>query len=343
MRITAVTGYEARQVGHRPVARVAGLPGLAGRGYRVHVRLPILRTILAPLVTSALLALFPSASTQPFYVNMIDNRTGGPYQLGRFLRGAASPAGPIARARCDLWGPSAVRVGGGVRLYAAEHDCRGWHRVVRLVSRDGRKFGPARLVLRTTDELRMPTVVRDRNVYHLWYSADRGGLARVLIHASSRDGIHFSRFREVLAADDLTSISVASVFRDGGRWRMFVQGYSRDVNRAYPYLVTFGSPGSGRYRIVGRVRTDRPTPKIDASWVCRSARGYRGLFTLYGDTDPARHGWEWTAPFRSRSLLGPWRVAGNSLPPALPLMAGTPKTSVENPTRPVATARIERC
>ena len=288
-----------------------------------------------------MLAFFPGAQNSPYYVNM--KAPSGGYSLGRYLWGKPSPVGPIAAGGCGLWAPSVV-TGKRTRLvmYAMQNDCRGWHQLIAFGSPDGVSFTRLATVLSDDVEMRMPAVVRAGNRYHLWYSSDRGGFASVLMHASSTDGLRFSRPRPVLRAGRLTAIAAASVVRDRGVWHMFLQGYSRDLSRAYPYHVTFRDPDQRRYRLGARIKTSRAAPKVDMSWVCRTPRGYRGIFTLYG-AGGSRLGREWTAPYESSRLAGPWRALGDSTEPLLTLDNLGQNQSVENPTQAIDSPRIPRC
>ena len=195
------------------------------------------------------------------------------------------------RGRKELW------------LYAAEHDCRGWHRVVLFRSHDGgRTFRRHGIVFSTRDQLRMPTVVYDRG----------------------------TRWRRTY------------VFRVGRQWRLLVAGYDERLTTASPYVFGFVDP-RGTYRLLGKAQIQRVAPKLDLSLVCRDAGGgWRGLATAFGETGELT-GYEWTVAYRAPTLLGPWRPDADARKPFLRLFHGGPRTSVENPEIPRASADVLTC
>lgn len=274
------------------------------------------------------------------FVNMFDDR----YTIGRFVDGRPAPIGPVAVPDgCHLWNPSVVRARGRYWLYAAEHDCVGWHRVVLFTSRDGATFQRVGTVLETKEQLRMPAVVFDRGTYHLWFSRDgEGGFASEIVHAMSKDGRLFAVRGVKFTPTVLEAVSVADVLRAGRSWWMFIEGYENGLTTARPHLLRFRQPSQPRYEYVGPVDVDKPVPKIDASFVCRASTGWKGIFTAYG-AGGAKLGLEWTVAYEARRLLGPWRLTDAGSKPVLPLWNGTAKTSVENPTTVTTGAAAVRC
>lgn len=70
--------------------------------------------------------------------------------------------------------------------------------------------------------------------------------------------------------------------------------------------------------------------KVSPSYVCRTAGGWRGLFTVFGAI-PRVTG-EFTAIFRAARLSGPWRLDRGAPFPFLSPRNAEFKSSVENPT-----------
>ena len=300
---------------------------------------------IVPVATSARDS-GPRIERGALFVNMRGSEAAASYQIGRYERGIPVPFGPVAVAAsdaCHLWSPSVIRSRGKVWLFAAEHDCRGWYRVVLYTSNDGLRFNRRAIVFETKDQLRTPLVVVDGKDFHLWYTIDRGGLGRALAYADSRDGLRFVQRGVKLWAGPLTTLAVADVFRLGSGWRLLVQGYNPELTEAEPHLVAFADPRQRTYRYVAPLRLEKAAPKIDASYVCRTTEGrWRGLFTAFGATGDL-FAFEWTVAYKAPSLLGPWTVDRDAPTPYLQLWNGGAKASVENPTPVRADAGLATC
>lgn len=273
----------------------------------------------------------PAAAANPvFYTNTIDYTTTNTYQIARF---DGSTGRTVAAADgCHLAAPSPIRYHDETRLYVAEHDCHGWHRVSLYISRNnGLTFTRYGVVLETADQLRAPEVVYDNSRFHLWYSLDRGGLGRALAYADSVDGLKFTQRGVKMWANDLTTLAVAHAIRVPSRgWRLLTQSYSPDLTTAAPRIIAFADPRQTSYRDLGTMQATMPAPKLDASYVCQMPDGsWRGLFTAFGAAG-SLFAFEWTVAYSSPSLMGPWTPNGSS--PWLPLLVdGASRTSVENP------------
>ena len=201
-----------------------------------------------------------SAGAPAMFVNMLGSSDR--YALGRYVNGEPEPIGPVAESRCDLWGPSVTRARGRFWLYAAESDCTEWQRIVLFTSENSVEFEREGTVIRRRageGQLRMPYVVFDRGVFHAWYTVDRGGRqGQALRYAESPDGVHFRRFPGARATAEglghgAMTVDIAVRDSETGSWSLLYTGFSDDLKRARPSLMSFSDPRQRHYEGRGPV------------------------------------------------------------------------------------------
>jgi hypothetical protein len=217
------------------------------------------------------------APASVFFVNMFpDWRTSSSsrlrYEIGRYVRGEASPVGAVASPEgCILGFPSVTRDSNGLYwLYATEHDCMELQWVVAFTSTDGVNFtrhGPVIRRLPGEGQMRAAYVVYDAGVFRAWFATDAPGMlwGQNIYYAESTDGLNFQRIggiKATISPDswDSGAIGVDTVVRDDatGEWYAFYAGMNRELTRLMPGVLRFHDPRQDTYEKIGPIALPRP-------------------------------------------------------------------------------------
>ncbi len=194
------------------------------------------------------------------------------YEIGRYIRGEASPVGPVASPEgCILGFPSVTRDSSGLYwLYATEHDCVELQWVVAFTSTDGVNFtrhGPVIRRLPGEGQMRAAYVVYDAGVFRAWFATDAPGMlwGQNIYYAESTDGLNFQRIggiKATISPDgwDSGAIGVDTVVRDDttGEWYAFFAGMNRELTRLMPGVLRFRDPRQEPYEKIGPIASPRP-------------------------------------------------------------------------------------